>query len=617
MGTNRVAAIVGGGLAFAIVSMFKTFAPRGRQLSGFLCAVLIGIVALSDPAATSAQPTVATLAADNVTSSSARLRGQSNPNGNDTSVLFQFGTTTNYGSVTTSIHIGTNLTVFSATVNLMASTTYHFRACASSSAGTNYGNDMTFTTSPAPPPSVTTLAADNFVGSSVRLNGSASGNGASAIVYFEYGTTVSYGNFSLTNTIPASGIATFSATLNGLEAGTYHFRAVAQNSIGTSTGSDLTFVITGAPPTVVTLAATAVTHFRATLNGEVNPGGLSSIAFFQYSTNLAFDQSVAPIDIGSGGSTVTFSATIGGLTPGTTYHYRAVGSNSSGIFFGMDVPFTTTGAVELVSSTVDPSLLTPGHRVQLRQAAPGFGVVSNITRAENLLALAPSNAGVAFDAYDIGVTNINYADSASGLPGGHFLNDRDVHLIPGNLMTTGDQDNYVIDASGYIQFLAEGFWVLNINSDEGFRLRMGPANEVIAEFPGRRTPGDTAVVVHAPNVGYYKYQLVYFEESGGSEVEFSAHGPGQPFELLVGDPNGLLRAYHDLELPRLDIQRQGGNVVLSWPLRDGPWTLQNTTNVAPVADWLTTTPAPVVSAGRYVTTNSASAPSQFYRLRRP
>ena len=606
------------------------------------CPVLIGVLALSDVAlqtwaaespvatsnpansvtSTSAQPntppTAVTLAADNVTSSGARLRGQSNPNGTPTSVFFQFGTTTNYGSVTASISIGgVNLFSFSSTVNLMASTTYHYRLCASSSAGTNYGSDMTFTTAAAPPPTVTTLAADNIVGSSVTLNGSASGNGASAIVYFQYGTNVSYGNFSLTNMIPASGVATFSATLNGLAAGTYHFRAVAQNTIGTTTGSDLTFVITGAAPAVVTLPATAVSHFGATLNGTVNPRGLSSIAFFQYSTNLAFDQSVSPIDIGSGGSTVTFSATIGSLTPGTTYHYRAVGSNSTGIIFGMDMPFATTGAVELVSSTVDANLLTPGHRVQLRQAAPIFGGVSNITTAENLLALAATNAGVAFDAYDIGVSIINYADSASGLPGGHFLDDRDVHLIPGNLITTGDQNNYVIDASGYIQFLVAGYWVLNVNSDEGFRLHMGPAGTVVAEFPGRRLPDDTAVVVHAPIAGYYKYNLVYYEETGGSELEFSAHGPGQPFETLVGDPNGLLRAYHDLDVPQLEIQRQGANVVLSWPLHQGFWTLQDTTNVAPAADWLTTTPAPVVTAGRYVTTNSASAPSQFYRLKRP
>src|SRR5262245_51857796 len=195
-----------------------------RHFIRYLCAVSIGILALSDAALQTwaAAPTVATLAADSVTSSSARLNGQSNPNGAATTVVFQFGTTTNYGSVSTSINIGNgvNPVLFSATVNLMASTTYHYRACAGNSAGTNYGSDMTFTTGPAPPPTVTTLPADNIVGSSVRLNGSASGNGASAIVYFEYGTNVSYGKFSPTNTIPASGTATFNATLNGLGAGT-------------------------------------------------------------------------------------------------------------------------------------------------------------------------------------------------------------------------------------------------------------------------------------------------------------------------------------------------------------------------------------------------------------
>ena len=40
----------------------------------------------------------------------------------------------------------------------------------------------------------------------------------------------------------------------------------------------------------------------------------------------------------------------------------------------------------------------------------------------------------------------------------------------------------------------------------------------------------------APSAGYYRYQLIYFELTGGSQIDFFARGPGQPAHMLVGDP---------------------------------------------------------------------------------
>jgi hypothetical protein len=83
-----------------------------------------------------------------VTRSSATLNGSVNPHGLTTTVRFQYGRTTTYGS-TTANQTKTGNTTQNVAANisgLAASTTYHFRIVATNSAGTRYGSDKTFHT---------------------------------------------------------------------------------------------------------------------------------------------------------------------------------------------------------------------------------------------------------------------------------------------------------------------------------------------------------------------------------------------------------------------------------------------------------------------------------------
>jgi hypothetical protein len=93
-------------------------------------------------------PTVATNPATNVADFSATLNGTVNPNGLSTAVHFEYGTTTNYGSSTsTQNYNGTTAQNVSANLsNLTAGATYHFRIVGSNAAGTTYSTDRTFTT---------------------------------------------------------------------------------------------------------------------------------------------------------------------------------------------------------------------------------------------------------------------------------------------------------------------------------------------------------------------------------------------------------------------------------------------------------------------------------------
>jgi Fibronectin type III domain len=93
-------------------------------------------------------PVAITNPATNVTNSSATLRGWVYPHGLSTTVYFQYGRTTSYGSRTPN-QIRTANTYQGVIANisgLVPNTTYHFRIVASNIAGTRYGTDRTFTT---------------------------------------------------------------------------------------------------------------------------------------------------------------------------------------------------------------------------------------------------------------------------------------------------------------------------------------------------------------------------------------------------------------------------------------------------------------------------------------
>ena len=108
--------------------------------------------------------------------------------------------------------------------------------------------------------------------------------------------------------------------------------------IGATTGGG-----TGQAPAVTTNAASGVFSSGATLNGSVNPEGQSTTYKFDYGTSTSYGSSVpSPAgSAGSGTSTVNESATLNGLRPGTTYHYRIEATNATGTTDGPDQTFTT------------------------------------------------------------------------------------------------------------------------------------------------------------------------------------------------------------------------------------------------------------------------------------
>ena len=218
----------------------------GHTFSPALTNVTVGgrgeIVDFTAPATT---PTATTSSAINVGETGATLRGTANPRGGAARAWFQYGPTTGYGSISSSLNIGSGTTDTSVTIpvtSLTPNATYHFRIVVSNSVAVVAGTDASFLTVP-PFPSVVTLSPTDGGATTMRLHSMVNPNGKSTTTWFDTGTTTNYGGAVFIQNV-GSGMnpTNYSQLLAGLSPGTtYHFRAVAASSGGTNYGADMLF----------------------------------------------------------------------------------------------------------------------------------------------------------------------------------------------------------------------------------------------------------------------------------------------------------------------------------------------------------------------------------------
>jgi uncharacterized protein YhjY with autotransporter beta-barrel domain len=318
-------------------------------------------------------PTATTGSASSISATGATLNGTINDNGADTTVTFDYGLTTGYGTnvaATTggTVTAGSGSTAVAKTIgSLTCNTTYHFRVKGVNSVGTTNGSDQTFTTSKCPQTiTFNNPGAQNF-GTTPTLTATST---SSLTVAFSSSTTG-------VCTITAGGALTFvtagTCTINADQAGDSTYAAattVPQSfavnavvpgapTIGTATAGDTQASVTFTAP--ASNGGAAITTYTAT----ANPGGAT----------------------GTCAGPAACSITVTGLTNGTSYTFSVTATNSAG-----------TGSASAASNSV-----TPKAAQTITFNNPG---AQNFGTTPTLSATSTSGLTVAFSSSTTGVCTI-------------------------------------------------------------------------------------------------------------------------------------------------------------------------------------------------------------------
>src|SRR3954466_5609057 len=125
----------------------------GSSMYRALAAGVLAVLWFAGSAQAGSKPAATTGGVVALTFQSARLIGTVNPHGAATTIYFQYGTTTRYGTNTPAVPVGagtTNKRVTADSGALVPNTKYHYRLVAENSQGVVSGADRTFTTKKQP-----------------------------------------------------------------------------------------------------------------------------------------------------------------------------------------------------------------------------------------------------------------------------------------------------------------------------------------------------------------------------------------------------------------------------------------------------------------------------------
>jgi hypothetical protein len=206
----------------------------------------------------------------------------------------------------------------------------------------------TLTVTRAQPPTVGTSAATDVADSGATLRGTATPNGTGA-VFFQYGTTTSYGSATPEQVITGTTELSLSAALTGLSPEvTYNYRIGLTTGAGTVFGNNMTFTTTQSPPLVATGRPIDISSGSVKLIGGVDPNGTPTTVFFEYGIYYEGEGEgetfTTPPVVADGTNVVDVDFTAEGLEPGYLYFVRLIGSSAAGNASGEDVFFVVGDA---------------------------------------------------------------------------------------------------------------------------------------------------------------------------------------------------------------------------------------------------------------------------------
>jgi hypothetical protein len=340
-----------------------------------------------------------------VTTDSAKLEGQVNPNWQEATYAFEYATNEAMtGATTVSPPEGTepfpagfeDHAAAVAVEALTPGTTYYYRLAATNASGTTHGPVQSFTTV-GPPLIEETGAASAITRTGAHVKGGKLDPvGAAVTWYYRYIDQAGYekgleedpedpyakGGTSLPlGHLPASYEAqpTSGAQLEGLAPGTtYHFALVARSEAGEGIGPDASFTTAPpSPPHATTGAASAVTQTTANVAATLETGGLDTSWQLELSSSPGVWSTVASGSVRGEEPSATLGFALTGLAPGTAYSYRLLATNADGSADGGEAHFTTPAFPPFAGLPQEPGAVpfTPIATLRAQEPAetPGSG----------------------------------------------------------------------------------------------------------------------------------------------------------------------------------------------------------------------------------------------------
>jgi trimeric autotransporter adhesin len=177
-------------------------------------------------------------------------------------------------------------------------------------------------------------------------------------------------------------------TGNHLANGNSETTTNAGSSWTTAATHDYTFQVYADPlvvaPAVTTDAATSVTSTTAVLNGNLTDMGSDASVQVNFEHGYTTAYEIASEGYATKNTTGTFSVTLTGLTPNTTYHYRAecFSGSLAAMGYGADATFTTSPAIMTVT-TADATYINAAAAV-LNGNITDLGGYANATVGFNI-----------------------------------------------------------------------------------------------------------------------------------------------------------------------------------------------------------------------------------------
>jgi alpha-tubulin suppressor-like RCC1 family protein len=182
----------------------------------------------------------------------------------------------------------------------------------------------------------------------------------------------------------------------------------------------LSLVASPPPPIVTTLAATSITATSAVLNGSVNANGTSTVPSFDYGLTASYGSTLTGTPTAITGSTATpITASLTGLSPATTYHFRVNGTSNGGTTRGANVVFTTANNnANLSNLSLSSGSLSP----VFSQSVSSY--TASVSSATSAITVTPTTAT------PTSTVKVN------GLPVASGALSMSVFLMPGNNVIT-------------------------------------------------------------------------------------------------------------------------------------------------------------------------------------